>query len=81
MKITRRQLKRIVVEAVETLLKENYPGDVLPGDYLEVVISDDSYDISVQKINLADFQNTKSPYTSLKALVKVEQVATNSEDY
>ena len=81
MKITRRQLNRIVAEAVETLLKENYPGDALPGDYLEVVISDDGYDISVRKINPADFQNSKSPYASLKALVKVEQVAATSEDY
>mgnify|MGYP001474278471 CR=1 FL=1 len=81
MKITKRQLKKIIAEEVEKLLNENYSEDILPGDYLEISVSDDGYDVGVQKVNPAEYQNTKSPYHSLKALVKVEQVAAMSEDY
>ncbi len=80
MKITQRQLKRIIREEVARLLTENR-GDIVPGDYLQVSISDDGYDIGVEKINPAEYENTKSPYHSLKALVRVEQVAMTTEEY
>ena len=80
MKITRTQLRNIINEEVERLLTENYAG-IKPGDYLQVSVSDDGYDMSVDKVDPAEYENTKSFYQSLKVLVRVEQVAVTAEDY
>jgi len=82
MKITKKQLRKIIKEEKARLLREQlYSDDVKPGDYLEITISDDGYDKSVEKVSPAEYENTRSPYTSLKVLVRIEQVAEFGEDY
>ena len=81
MKISRAQLKKIISEQVEMLINERYGEDISPGDYLEISVSDDGYETGVRKVSPSEYQNTKSIYHSMKALVKVEQVATKLEEY
>ena len=49
--------------------------DYKVGDFLEVRISDDGYDYFIEKVEENNYKNTKSPYDSFKALVKIEQIA------
>ena len=81
MKISRAQLKKIISEQVEMLINERYGEDISPGDYLEISVSDDGYETSVRKVSPSEYQNKKSIYHSMKALVKVEQVASEIEQY
>ena len=80
MKITKRQLRRIIKEEKARLLKEQMDDDIKPGDYLEIVVSDDGYDKSVEKVNPAEYENRRGAYVSFKVLVKVEQVADFGEE-
>jgi|SaaInlV_150m_DNA_6_1039752.scaffolds.fasta_scaffold33648_3 hypothetical protein len=80
MKITKKQLRRIIKEEKKRLLKEQMDDDIKLGDYLEIRISDDGYDISVEKVNPAEYKNQKGRYVSSKFLVKVEQIADYGEE-
>ena len=81
MKVTKRQLKRIIKEEMQNLLKENYGDDLKPGDYLEVTISDDGHDTSVRKVDPSEYENERSYVYSFKGLVRIEQVAELEEEY
>ena len=75
MKITKRQLKRIIEEAVQKTLNENEwwdPGvdekkiekeeeeeDIQPGDYLEISVPANGRNTHVRKLSPAEYQNTK----------------------
>ena len=81
MKITNRQLKRIIKEEYQKVLNEGGSAPWSPGDYLEVGISDDGYDTVVKKIDPSLYENKRSYVYSFKALVRIEQVADIDEEY
>ena len=78
MKISKQRLNQIIKEE---LTKINEYGDeeyseFNVGDLVEIQISDDGYDINVEKLTSADeFVATHGYTTSAKFLVKVEQVS------
>ena len=87
MNITKEQLKRIIKEEVEEYanerLHEDDDNEFKVGDFLEIEISDDRRSHSIEKIDdpESEYRNTRGPYTSFKALVKIMQVAKPGEDY
>ena len=70
MKITKKHLKQLIVET----LKEQY-DEFAVGKFVEVTISDDGRDIDVETVEEADFNPTRSGYTSAKFLAKIVKVA------
>ena len=90
MKLSKKQLKKIIAEELQKILKEyGEPTETYEvGDYLEVSISDDGYDKSVEKLEkeeaLEKLNNEneykKSPWASLKALVIVEEAPARGEE-
>ena len=80
MKITKQQLKQIIKEETEKFLREDDNDQINVGDHLQITISDDGASHYVEKIDPADFKPQRSYTQSVKALVKVEQVATELAD-
>ena len=62
--------------------KEYDMGDdkVKVGDFLQVEISDDGYDRSIEKVEEGDYKNNRSYHASFKALVKIVEIAELAED-
>jgi hypothetical protein len=85
MNITKENLKAIIKEEVENYVNERLHEDdeIKVGDFLEIEISDDRRSHSIEKIDdpESEYRNTRGPYTSFKALVKIMQVAKPGEDY
>ena len=78
MKITKTQLKQLIQEEIETL--NEYGGDeYAPGDWVEVRVSDDGYETSLEKLANpeTEYQNERGGDwdPSVKMLVKVIKVA------
>ena len=83
MNITKENLKTIIKEEVENYVNERIrdTSDFEVGSFLEISVSDDGYDHTIDKIEPGNYRNTRGPYTSFKALVKIMQVAKPGEDY
>jgi hypothetical protein len=84
MKLTKRKLQRLIKEELNSLMREGPAGDLedaKAGDYVEIDISDDGYDKSVDLVNPNDYDNTLSPYMSVKFLAKIVQVAGEELDH
>jgi len=74
MKITKKYLKQLIVET----LKEQYDEEEFSeGQFVEVRISDDGYDIDVEVFNpeTDEFDPTRGYTTSAKFLAKIVKVA------
>tara|TARA_R100001509_G_C4805205_1_gene194487 strand:- start:336 stop:575 length:240 start_codon:yes stop_codon:yes gene_type:complete len=72
MKITKSKLKQLIVET----LKEQYDDEEFSeGKFVEITISDDGYDKDIEVVEEADFNPTRSGYTSAKFLAKIVKVA------
>ena len=77
----RRLTEREAARALRTLAEQPDDEDIKPGDYLEVMVSDDGYETSAEPIQPAEYKNQRSYSTSFKALVKVEAVAEPADMY
>jgi len=79
MKITKSQLKQIIKEELSKVLKEDSEDELyVPGQFLELTVSDDGYDYDFEKLDSAEeYINTRGGAygPSVKMLVKVLQVA------
>ena len=86
MKLTKTKLKQLIKEALQDL-NENFGEaqkreleDAKVGDYVEIEISDDGYDKSIEIIDPDDFDSALGQYTSVKLLAKIESVAGGEDE-
>ena len=78
MKLTKKHLKQLIRETLE----EQYGDDEFAiGKFVEVTISNDGYDKDIEVVEEADFNPTRSGYTSAKFLAKIVQVAKVKNEY
>ena len=80
MKLTKSKLKQLIKEALLDLEEgwgeERRELDTAKvGDYVEIEISDDGYDKSIELIDPKEFKPSLGNYTSVKLLAKIESVA------
>jgi len=88
MKLTKEKIRKIINEEMHRVMNEWSAGlldssqssSIGPGEYVEIMISDDGYETSVSKVDPSSYVNTKSPYTSFKCLAKIEIVAEGYEE-
>ncbi len=73
MKLSEEKLKKIILEEIQKLSESD--ENLKPGDYVQISMSGDGYDVGVEKIDPSEYSNTKSPYQGFKALAKIEKVA------
>ena len=67
MKITKTQLRQIIKEELEALQEQEET-------FLEISVSDDRYDTSIEQVSSPDEVNvdvSENPYVAYKAVVKV----------
>ena len=85
MKLTKDRLQQIIKEELKKTLNENF-GDrraldsARVGDYVEIEISDDGYDKSIEIIDPKDYRPERGAYTSIKLLAKIEAVAGEEDE-
>ena len=85
MKLTKTKLKQLIKEALQGL-EEGWGEErrtldsAKAGDYVEIEISDDGYDKSVEIIDPDDFDSALGQYTSVKLLAKIESVAGGEDE-
>ena len=82
MKITKSKLKQLIKEEFAKMLTEEGFSDrditdIKAGDYIQVEVSADGFDKTVEIIDPRDFESTNPSHrrTSVKFLAKIEQVA------
>ena len=51
------------------------------GDFIEVTVSDDKTERSIRQTTEKEYDNTKSVYSSFKALAKIIQIAKTKDYY
>ena len=85
MKLTKSKLKQLIKEALQDL-NENWGEErrelntAKVGDYVEIEISDDGYDKSIEIIDPKDYRPGHGVYTSIKLLAKIESVAGQEDE-
>jgi len=82
-KITKARLKEIIKEELakhkpQKLNERKRLSDLVPGDFVEIEISDDGYDKSIEPIEKDEYVNKLRAYVSQKMLAQIVDVA---EDY
>lgn len=81
MKITKENLKRIITEETLKLIREYEDAEYAVGDYVEISISADGYDRSIERLDSPDqFESLKGMYQAVKILAQVVQVAETDPD-
>ena len=81
MKITKENLQRIITEETLKLIREYEDAEYAPGDYVEISISADGYDRSIERLDSPDqFESLKGMYQAVKILAQVVQVAETDPD-
>ena len=83
MKLTREILKSLIKEELakhkpQKLNERKRLSDLVPGDFVEIEISDDGYDRSITPIEKDEYVNKLGAYVSQKMLAQLVEVA---EDY
>ena len=77
MKLTKNHLKQLIRETLE----EQYGDDEFAvGQFVEVRISDDGYDVDVTVVKEEEFNPTRGYTTSAKFLAKIVKVAELEDD-
>ena len=76
MKITKAGLKQIIKEELRSVMVEESES-LAAGDFVEIRVSDDGYETSVEKVDPNEYENSRGGAwgPSLKALAKVVKVA------
>ncbi len=84
MKITKENLQRIITEETLKLIREYEDAEdaeYAVGDYVEISISADGYDRSIERLDSPDqFESLKGMYQAVKILAQVVQVAETDPD-
>ena len=73
MKLTEKKIKQLIQEEIQKLTESE--ESLKPGDFVQISMSGDGYDVGVEKVDPSEYSNTKSPYQAVKALAKIEKVA------
>ena len=80
MKLTKTQLKKIVLEQLSKVIDESEDKDWKVGDTLEVAIYDGN-ETEVKKMDTSEFSEKEDPYIPVKALVRIEKVVMSKKDF
>ena len=79
MKLTEKRIKELIQEELQKLSESDESINV--GDFVEISISNDGYDVSAEKVDPNEYENTKSPYRAFKGLAKIVKVAETGRDF